>query len=103
MKIIETIVERIDEEIHDAKTYAKLAAETKETIPALSHVFYSLSVQEAEHATMLHEQVVKVIEQYRRDHGSPPPAMLAVYEHHHKKSIEKMEEAKRYQEIYKEL
>lgn len=103
MKIIETLVDRIDEEIHDSKIYAKLAAETKEMNPALSHVFYTLSVQEADHQAMLHEQVVKIIEQYRREHGDPPAAMMAVYNHHHKKSVEKMAEAKRYQEIYKEM
>ena len=103
MKIIEKIVDRIDEEIHDCKEYAKLAAEVKHDWPALSHVLYTISTQEDGHQAMLHEQVVKLIEQYRREHGDPPAAMMAVYEHHHRKSVEKMAEARRYQEIYKEI
>lgn len=103
MKIIETLVDRIDEEIHDSKSYAKLASEVKAEYPALSHVFYTLSVQETEHQAMLHEQVVKLIEQYRREHGAPPAAMMAVYEHHHRKSIEAMADARRYQDIYKNI
>ena len=103
MKIIEKLVERIDEEIHDAKEYAKLATEVKESYPALSHVLFTISTQEDGHQAMLHEQVVKLIEQYRREHGDPPPAMMAVYDHHHRKSIEKLAEARRYQEIYKSL
>lgn len=103
MKIIEKIVDRIDEEIHDCKEYAKLAAEVKHDWPALSHVLYTISTQEDGHQAMLHEQVVKLIEQYRREHGEPPAAMMAVYEHHHRKSVEKMAEARRYQEIYKEI
>ena len=102
MKIIEKIVDRIDEEIHDSKEYAKLATEVKESHPALSHVLFTISAQEDTHQAMLHEQVVKLIEQYRREHGDPPAAMMAVYEHHHRKSMEKLAEARRYQDIYKE-
>ena len=102
MKIIEKIVDRIDEEIHDCKEYAKLAAEVKDMHPALSHVLFTISTQEDVHHAMLHEQVVKLIDQYRREHGDPPAAMMAVYEHHHRKSMEKLAEARRYQDIYKE-
>ena len=102
MKIIEKIVDRIDEEIHDSKEYAMLATEVKESHPALSHVLFTISTQEDAHQAMLHEQVVKLIEQYRREHGDPPPAMMAVYDHHHRKSMAKLAEARRYQDIYKE-
>lgn len=102
MKIIKTLEERIEEEIQDIKTYAKLAAEIKDEHPALSHVLYTISTQEDNHQAMLHEQVVKLIEQYRRDHGDPPAAMMAVYDILHKRTIEKLAEARRYQDIYKE-
>ena len=101
MKIIEKLSDRINEEISDAKFYAKWAAEIKHEHPALSHVLYTISTQEEDHQAMLHEQVVKLIEQYRREHGEPPAAMRAVYDYLHKQSVEKLEEAKRYQEIYK--
>ena len=101
MKIISTLSERINEEIHDAKFYAMLAAEVKHDHPALSHVLYTISTQELDHQAMLHEQVVKIIEEYRRTHGEPPTNMKAVYDYLHRRSIEKLEEAKRYQEIYK--
>jgi citrate synthase len=102
MKIIKTLEERIEDEIQDIKTYAKLAAEIKDEHPALSHALYAISTQEDNHQAMLHEQVVKLIEQYRRDHGDPPAAMMAVYDILHKRAIEKLAEARRYQEIYKE-
>jgi ferritin len=101
MKIIEKLSERINEEISDAKFYAKWAAEIKNEFPALSHTLYTISTQEVDHQAMLHEQGVKLIEQYRKEHGDPPASMKAVYDYLHKQSIAKLEEVKRYQEIYR--
>ena len=101
MKIIEKLTELIDEEIHDVKKYAILASEVKAEWPGLAQVFITLSMQEEAHQKALHDEVVKIIEMYRKEHGAPPPAMQAVYDHEHKRYIKHMEEARRYQEIYK--
>ena len=101
MRIIEKLEDLIEEEIHDAKKYAKMAAELKKEHPALAQVLYNISVQEEGHQAALHAEVVKMIEAYRRDHGAPPAAMMAVYDHLHQKHIDKLAEARRYQELYK--
>lgn len=101
MQLIKELEELIEDETHDVKKYAKLAAKLKHDHPALSHVLYTISTQEENHQNMLHEQVVKLIEQYRREHGTPPPEMQAVYNYLHERAVEKLEEAHRYQEIYK--
>lgn len=101
MRIIEKLEDLIEEEIHDVKKYAKMAAELKKEHPALAQVLYNISVQEEGHQAALHAEVVKMIEAYRRDHGAPPAAMMAVYDHLHQKHIDKMAEARRYQELYK--
>ena len=101
MKIIKTLEELIEEEIHDVKKYAKLAVEYKEEHPELAHLFYNLSTQEDSHQASLHSEVVKIIDEHRRTHGSPPAAMLAVYDYIHKKHIEALAEARTYQEMYK--
>lgn len=101
MRIIQTVTERIEEELDDAEHYAKLAIENKERHPSLAHVFYELSLQEMNHMNMLHGEVTKLIEQHRREHGEPPAAMSAVYEYVHKRNIEEAKEVKMYQAQYR--
>ena len=102
MKIIELLSEHIEDEIKDAQTYAKMALEYKAEYPSLAETFYSLSVDEMGHMNSLHEEVVKLINAYRKEHGEPPAAMLAVYNYLHERQIEQAKEAKTYQQMYKE-
>ena len=101
MKLIKELEEKIDDEIHDIKEYARMAAEVKADHPALAQVLYNISVQEDSHQAALHGEVVKLIEEHRRTHGAPPPAMQAVYEYVHQKHIDALAEARRYQDVYK--
>jgi hypothetical protein len=101
MKLIQILEEKIEDEIHDIKEYAQMAAELKEEHPALAQVLYNISVQEDAHQAAIHSEVVKLIEEHRRVHGAPPPAMMAVYEYVHKRHIEKLAEARKYQDVYK--
>lgn len=103
MKLIKELEEMIEDEIHDVKKYAEKAAELKSEYPALANVLYTISTQEDAHAMTIHNEVVKLIDDYRRKHGEPPAEMLAVYDYLHKRHVEKMAEARRYQEIYKAM
>ena len=101
MKLIRNLEEAISDEISDIKKYAKWAAELKETHPTLAQVLYNISVQEDGHQAAIHNEVVKIIEEHRRAHGDPPATMMAVYEYLHKRSIDKLAEARLCQEMYK--
>ena len=103
MKQIQELEELIEEEIHDVKKYAKMAAAMKKENPALAQVLYNISVQEDGHQAAIHAEVVKIIEAYKKSHGEPPAAMMAVYDFMHKRHIEKLAEARRYQELYKTM
>lgn len=101
MKLVEKLSEMIDEEIEDAGKYAKCALKYKEENPALSKTFYDLSTDEMRHMTLLHDEVARIIAQYRKENGEPPTAMLAVYDYLHEKQIEKAKEVKDYQAMYR--
>ena len=102
MKIIQELSERINEELADAKHYAKFALKWRDERRHLADVFFSLSQDELRHANMLHGEAVDIIEEYRRENGDPPERMQAVYDYLHEKSIEAAAEVKRLQQMYKE-
>ena len=102
MKLIRMLEEMIEEEIHDVKKYAKLASEVKAEHPSLAQTLYTLSTQEDTHQSALHSEVVKIIENYRKNNGEPPAAMMAVYEYIHQKHIDNRAEARRYQEVFRD-
>lgn len=103
MKIIQKLSDMIEDEIEGAMCYAKKANEWKGEHQKLANALYELSQEELGHIMRLHDEVVRLIEEYRREKGEPPAAMLAVYEYLHKKHIEKVQEIKNYQNIYKDM
>ena len=101
MKIIEKVMDDIEEELEGSERYAKDAIYYKEENPALAKIYYELSLEEMRHVDMLHGRIVELIEKHRREKGEPPAAMMAVYEHLHKKNIEWANEIKSYQAEYR--
>ena len=100
MKIIRKLSERINEEIEDAKHYAKCALKYRNDHRSLSDVMYQISTEEMRHADMLHGEVVKIINEYRAQRGDPPEIMLQLYDYMHQKSIASMNEVKVLQQMY---
>ena len=87
MKLIKILVNQIEEELEGAESYISMAIARKDDTPSLSKVLYEISLEEMHHVELLHEQVVNLIEEYRRTKGEPPEAMMSVYEYLHEKHI----------------
>ena len=102
MEIIKELSCLIDEEIDGACNYAKLALKFKEEKPQLAQTFYSLTVDEMKHIDILHDEVGRVISDYRSAGHEVPVEMQAVYDYVHDKEIERVHHIKMYLEQYKE-
>ena len=102
MKIIKDLSCMIEDEIEDSCKYAKWALKLKDERPQLAQTFYSLSVDEMKHMDILHDEVVKVINEYRNSGQEVPADMQAVYDYVHEKQIERVHSVKLYMEQYKE-
>lgn len=89
MKKIKELNDNIFDELHDAEKYAKLAMEYKDEDPTLSRNYLQKSKEELVHADGLHSDVVRVIKEYRAEHGEPPAPMMAIYNWEHGKAIDK--------------
>lgn len=101
MKLIEQLCDQINEEICDAQHYAEWALVERDEHRQLADALNNLSVDETRHADVLHNEVVRIINEYRQTRGEPPADMMAVYNYLHKKAIEKADHAKLTQSQYK--
>lgn len=100
MEIIKQIVEKIDDELEDAEKYIKLACKMKEKDRVLADTYFNLSLEEMKHMTMLHEQVVRIIDNFKRT-NEVPPAMQVLYDYMHERQIKWASKIKSRQDNYK--
>ena len=100
MEIIKQLSEKIDEELHDAEKYIKCAYKVDETYPQVADVYYKLSLEEMNHVTMLHEAVVRIINDYKQ-RNDVPPGMQTLYEYLHDRQIKWAAKIKSKQEQFK--
>jgi len=87
MEIIKKIASNIDEELEDAQKYIDCAIKEKEKHPTLAELYYKLSTEEMKHADMLHDEVVRIIGEYKKS-NEVPPAMQAIYDYIHEREME---------------
>lgn len=101
MNVIKCINEQIEDELKDADKYIDLAMRWRAEQPETAGVFYQLSLEEMGHMEKLHAEVVRLITEYRNEHGEPPKEMLTLYDYLHNKHIGTATEIRVKQGMYK--
>lgn len=102
MVVIEKLIDRISDEISDAKTYASMAVEYRDSCPCLAKTLYGISLEESDHMKRLREAAEEVIAKYRETKGEPPADVMAVYNYMQKQQIAAAAEAKIVQSMYRD-
>lgn len=101
MEIIRTLEDHIEDELQDARTYAKLAMEYRDTDRETADLFYRLSQEEIGHMNALHKDVVRHIEECRKKNGAVPADVTAVFEYLNKRHVDAAAEITVMQSMYK--
>lgn len=101
MKVISDISNTIEELLSAAEQHIECAYKKKEEFPSVAQAYYALSVSEMTNIMALHEQVVKLIDDYRKKNGDPPERMMGRYEYVHERMIERSNKIKILQELFK--
>lgn len=103
MKIIEKLSGMIEEEIRDAEKYVRCALEYKDDkeMRDVAEMFYRLATEEMGHMSMLHNQIVALIDTYRKANGDPPEHMMMLYDILHRKHIDDAATVKAMISMYK--
>ena len=89
MTIIQTLVDRMDDELDGAKRYTELAHKNKMEYPRLADKLIELAEAELSHLKVLHAEVSRIIENVKETKGEAPPDMLAIYNYEHNKQVER--------------
>lgn len=93
MMIIKQLSKQIREELHDAEKYAKGAHELRTEYPAISATYAKLAEEELDHASMLHDAVVKQIEKASAE-KAVPPVMRELWAWQHTEMVEEEHEVR---------
>lgn len=101
MKLVKDIVEEIDDELHSAKDYIKMASKYKTEYPQVANMYYEMSMNEMTHVDKLHNAVVSLINDMKMKGVEVDPKMTAIYDYMHERAIEKATKIKVMQDNYK--
>ena len=92
----------IDDELADAMKYAEKAMHCKGMNVPMAELFYSLSVEEIKHKNMLHNQLVKEMQNFIEENPEKELEVNAVYEVLNERQVEWENSIRTYQSSYRE-
>lgn len=101
MKIIEKLSDQLEEELKGADKYIECAMKYKDNDVLLAKMYADMSTDELKHVMNIHDSVVRLINEYKNGGEVVPPEMQAIYDYLHERHIEKFNEIKLKQTVYR--
>ena len=93
MRVIANLSDQIEEELTDAEKYIYCANKVRDEFPQLAETYFKLAQEEMKHMNLLHDEVVKIINNVRKE-KEVPAGMQVVYDYLHEKHIKRASEIK---------
>lgn len=100
MKVIKCLSENIECVLDMAEENIKKAVMYKEEFPVAAKAFYNQSVTLMDSIKGLHDAVVAIITDYKKEKGEPPAPMMAIYNYMHERHTNKAAAIKALQDMY---
>ena len=101
MERLKLLFSLIDDELADSMKYGEKAMHYKDTNPAMAELFYSLSLEEMKHKGMLHNQLVKEMQNCIEEDPDKEVAINAVYDVLNERQVEWENSVRMYHSNYR--
>ena len=101
MERLKLLFSLIDDELADSMKYGEKAMHYKETDPAMAELFYSLSLEELKHKSMLHNQLVKEVNECIENYPDKEESINAVYDVLNEREVEWENSVRTYHSMYR--
>ena len=101
MKVIKDLCINIEHELKSAEDYAKKAIQYKMDYPSTAQRYLNYSNNKMDTMRGLHDEVVALINDYRKINGEPPEPMMAIYNYMHERFVEMAAAIKNLQDLFK--
>ena len=101
MKIIKNMSKDIEYVLDKAEEYARNAILLKNDYPTIAQRYWTYSGTYLDIMSGLHDEIVNLINIYRKTEGEPPAPMMAIYNYLHEREMNKAVAVKKLQEMFK--
>ena len=101
MERLKLLFSLIDDELADSMKYGEKAMHYKDTDPAMAELFYSLSLEELKHKSMLHNQLVKEMNECIEKYPDKEESINAVYDVLNEREVEWENSVRMYHSTYR--
>lgn len=101
MERLKLLFSLIDDELADAMKYAEKAMHCKDTDQAMAELFYSLSLEELKHKSMLHNQLVKEMQSCIEEDQDKEITINAIYDVLNERQVEWENSIRMYHSTYR--
>ena len=101
MERLKLLFSLIDDELADSMKYGEKAMHYKDTDPAMAELFYSLSLEELKHKSMLHNQLVKEMQSCIEEDPDKEITINAIYDVLNERQVEWENSIRMYHSTYR--